>query len=104
MHSGGKTNVFPNHVSAGESKQLQLNSDQGPVQATYIINITNDDGTTESFEFDVTLAKNDGTFELMVDWKLLSERKEIRFKPDISTSNQPIKLNTADVVIEMATK
>ena len=104
LHNSGAKNVFPDQISPKESKQLKLNNIQGPAQATYFINITSDDGEMESFEFDVTVAKNEGTFELIVDWKLLSDVNGIRCKPDFSSSNHPIKLGAEEIVVEIELK
>ena len=94
-------NFFPEEVTAGESVLICVEKDQGPVQAAYIIEIKESGKAPKIYEFQLKLAKNDGVYELLVDWMSLTKVSGISFKPDLSSSNQPLNLGSNETSVEL---
>ena len=93
--------LFPQELASGDNKLIKLKEKQAPVQAIYTIRIKDKGESEETFEFQFKLAKNEGVYELLVDWMNLTSVKGIKLKPDSSSSNQPTKLGANEMTIEM---
>jgi len=93
--------AFPKILDPNESKLIETKKFETDVSAIYVTEVKSAEEDTKIYQFQLNLICNDGEHFLIVNWMNSVDLNGIQFKPDLSSSHQPIRINTDEVLIEL---